>query len=206
MGATQALERLRQGNRRFVDNVRSVDSVLSQSARASLVRAQSPLAVVYSCSDSRAPAELVFDQGLGDLFVVRVAGNVVAPSLVGSVEFAVANFGVQLILVMGHTQCGVIAATVDSILMRRAFTRNVGDIIERVRPAIEEVVLASSAQEDRGALLDAAMRANVRSSADQLRRGSGLVANLVAEGRALVVGAQYSLETGAVDFFDGTPA
>lgn len=209
LGALEALRRLRDGNRRFVQNVRSVESLLSQSARRSLVDAQAPIAVVLSCSDSRAPAELVFDQGLGDLFVVRVAGNVVAPSLVGSIEFAVTSFGTELVVVMGHTHCGVIAATVDGLVAGKAFSDNISDIIDRVRPAIEHVVrppLRSVPNPvERASLLAAATRANVRASAHQLRRGSKLLAEQVARSRLVVVGAEYSLETGKVDFFDGVP-
>jgi carbonic anhydrase len=199
---------MRDGNGRFVQNVRSVESLLSHSARRSLVNAQAPIAVVLSCADSRAPAELVFDQGLGDLFVVRVAGNVVAPSLVGSVEFAVTSFGTELVVVMGHTHCGVIAATVDGLVAGKAFSANISDIIDRIRPAIEHVVRplpSVSGPVDRAALLSAATRANVRASAQQLRRGSELLADLSARGRVVVVGAEYSLETGDVDFFDGVP-
>lgn len=206
LGAFEAFRRLRDGNRRFVQNVRSVDSLLSQSARRSLVDAQAPIAVVLSCSDSRAPAELVFDQGLGDLFVVRVAGNVIAPSLVGSVEFAAASFGTELIVVMGHTHCGVIAATVDGLVAGKAFSDNIRDIVERVRPAIEHVVRRGSSIPDpveRASLLAAATRANVRASTDHLRHESKLLADLAHDGRLVVVGAEYSLETGAVDFFDG---
>lgn len=208
LSALEALRRLRDGNRRFVQNVRSVESLLSQSARRSLVDAQAPFAVVLSCSDSRAPAELVFDQGLGDLFVVRVAGNVVAPSLVGSVEFAVTSFRTELVVVMGHTHCGVIAATVDGLVGGSALSANISDIIDRVRSAIEPVIRPLTAIPDaveRASLLAAATRANVRASADQLRRGSTLLAELVARGRLVVVGAEYSLETGEVDFFDGVP-
>ncbi|MDF2691744.1 MAG: carbonic anhydrase [Labilithrix sp.] len=205
--AVEALRRLREGNRRFVQNVRSVDSLLSQAARRSLVAAQAPIAIVLSCSDSRAPAELVFDQGLGDLFVVRVAGNVVAPTLVGSVEFAAASFGTELVVVMGHSHCGVIAATFDCIAGGRAVSDNVRDVVERIRPAIEAVVQPAPTPlpADRAALLAAATRANVRASADQLRRGSKLLGDLIDRGRLLVVGAEYSLETGEVHFFDGVP-
>lgn len=203
--AAEALRRLREGNGRFVQNVRSVDSLLSQAARRSLVTAQVPIAIVLSCSDSRAPAELVFDQGLGDLFVVRVAGNVVAPVLVGSVEFAAATFGTELVVVMGHSHCGAIATTVDGIAAGKAVSDNVRDIVGRIQPAIEGVMRAALTEPgfDRAALLAAATRANVRASADQLRRGSELLRDLIARGKLLVVGAEYSLESGAVEFFDG---
>ncbi|MBS2014042.1 MAG: carbonic anhydrase [Deltaproteobacteria bacterium] len=206
LGALAALARLREGNGRFVQNVRSVDSMLSQAARRSLVLSQTPIAVILSCSDSRAPAELVFDQGLGDLFVVRVAGNIVAPSLVGSVEFAAVSFGTELVVVMGHSHCGAIAATVDGIASHHA-SKSLSDIVDRIRPAIADVVGAAMAKVpvDRAALLAAATRANVRASAAQLRSCSELLAARIAERRLLVVGAEYSLETGEVDFFDGVP-
>lgn len=204
--ADAALRRLRDGNRRFVENVRSVDSLLSQAARRSLVLAQVPIAIVLSCSDSRAPAELVFDQGLGDLFVVRVAGNIVAPALVGSVEFAAVNFGTELVIVMGHSHCGVIAATVDGIAPRNA-SSNLSDIVDRIRPAIADVLQPhlGNAAIDRAVLLAAATRANVRASAAQLRSCSELLRERIAAGHLTVVGAEYSLETGEVDFFDGVP-
>src|SRR5579871_1425691 len=113
--AAEALERLKSGNGRYLQNVRSVDSMLSHSKR-DISAPQLPFAVVVGCSDSRAPAEIVFDQGLGDLFVIRVAGNIVAPSQIGSVEFAAERFGTQLVVVMGHTNCGAIAATLDTVM------------------------------------------------------------------------------------------
>jgi carbonic anhydrase len=194
-----ALERLRAGNARFVANVRSVDVLASQARRAALVAGQAPFAIVLSCSDSRVPSEIVFDCGLGDLFVVRVAGNVVAPSLVGSVEFAAATFATQLVVVMGHTQCGAVAAAAESLRAgNRAASANIHDIVERITPAINELVHAG----DEGTDLRAAVRANVRASANHLRHGSRILERLVGENRLAVVGAEYDLETGVVDFFD----
>src|SRR5438046_3447932 len=116
MSAQEALERLCEGNRRFVMDVRRRDTLTGQTRRRELAAGQEPFAIVLGCSDSRVPAEIVFDQGLGALFVVRVAGNIVAPSQLGSVEFAVERFGIQLVLVIGHTHCGAVQATVDSFL------------------------------------------------------------------------------------------
>src|SRR5512134_558202 len=115
ISAKDALDRLREGNHRFVSNIRSLDTLLSHTRRADLVAGQQPFAIVLGCSDSRVPAELVFDQGFGDLFVIRVAGNIVAPSQVGSVEFAASRFGTRLVVVMGHTQCGAIIATLEEL-------------------------------------------------------------------------------------------
>lgn len=198
-----ALERLIDGNLRFVQDIRSIASLATSAQRAALAAAQSPFAVILSCSDSRVPAEMVFDQGLGTLFVVRVAGNVVAPSLVGSIEYAVQTFGVQLVVVMGHTGCGAVKATLDHLARPLGqSSENVLDIVDRIRPAVEP--LASSVAERR-TLMALASRANVRASASQLRHGSRLLEGRIDAGELLVVGAEYSLETGVVDMFDGLP-
>src|SRR4051812_46524106 len=159
LSAHDALARLREGNQRYVQNVRSVDSMLSHSRRADLVL-QSPVAIVLGCSDSRAPAEIVFDQGLGDLFVIRVAGNIVAPSQVGSVEFAAERFGTRLVVVMGHTQCGAIEAAIEAVTNAHGpASRNQQSIVNRVRPNIEGLVATELAR-DPVRLRREAMRAN----------------------------------------------
>jgi carbonic anhydrase len=202
--ADQAFHRLREGNHRFVQNVRSLDTSIGQSARASLAAGQNPFAVILSCSDSRVPSEIVFDQGLGDLFVIRVAGNVVAPSLVGSVEFAAATFGTRLVVVMGHSRCGAIKATLDFIQHRvDAPSENIHDIVDRCRPAVESVVHAAGSGVERERLVHEAVRANVRQSCAHLRHGSRLLERLIQDEGLLVVGADYSLDSGEVDFFDG---
>jgi carbonic anhydrase len=197
----ESLRRLKEGNRRFADN-RS--ELAARGWRPGLSSGQWPFAVVVGCSDSRSPAELVFDQGLGDLFVVRVAGPVVAPSGIGSVEFAAAQFGTRLVVVMGHTNCGAIAATYDRIrLGDNASSRNLRSITERIRPHIEELVqLQDKAQLAPELVLRHAARANARSAADQLRHGSALIESLVEDGSLRVVPALYVLETGEVEFFD----
>jgi carbonic anhydrase len=200
IGSEEALERLRAGNRRFVSNVRSLETLLSQTRREELVAGQSPFAVVLGCSDSRVPAEIVFDQGLGDLFVIRVAGNIVAPSQIGSVEFAVERFATRLVVVLGHSQCGAVRATVEELRQPAKRSRNLRSIVDRIRPSVEEL-LAADPELDPGALLRHAVRANVRASVNQLRHGSALLEELMQDG-LLVVGAEYSLETGIVDFFD----
>jgi carbonic anhydrase len=200
--AKEALERLREGNQRFASNVRSLDSLLSHTRRGDLAAGQRPLAIVLGCSDSRVPAELVFDQGLGDLFVIRVAGNIVAPSQVGSVEFAAAQFGTRLVVVLGHSQCGVILATLDELRRPAANqSRNLRSIVDRVRPSVEPL-LATPLRDDPDALVRQAVRANVRTSVDHLRHGSEVLERLIAEQGLLVVGAEYSLESGVVEFLD----
>ena len=196
-----ALDRLREGNRRFVSN-ETTTTGLSHQARAALVAGQAPFAIVLGCSDSRVPAELVFDQGFGDLFVIRVAGNVVAPSQIGSVEFAAARFGTRLVVVMGHSQCGAVIATLEELQEGTANgSRNLRSITDRVRPSVEPLVRAGRTL-DQDALLREAIRANVRASVNHLRHGSALLEKAIRNEGLLVVGAEYSLETGAVTFFE----
>jgi carbonic anhydrase len=201
VSARDALARLREGNQRYVQNVRSVDSLLSHNRRDTTV--QSPFAIILGCSDSRAPAEIVFDQGLGDLFVIRVAGNIVAPSGIGSVEFAAERFGTQLVVVMGHTQCGAIDATIEAVTSAEGPpSRNLQSIVNRVRPAVEGLVLTELAR-DPVRLRREAMRANVRASVNQLRHGSAVLERLALESGFAVVGGELDLTTGEVRFFDG---
>jgi len=201
--ATEALRRLQDGNRRFVAGERSADALTSPARRNEVVDDQRPFAIVLGCSDSRVPAEIVFDQGLGDLFVIRVAGNVVAPSQIGSVEFAAEYFGTRLVVVLGHTRCGAVLATLDELQQRSSHSsRNLRSIVDRVRPAVQPL-LENHHGDDRQALVRRAVRANVRASANQLRHGSELLEQLVREDHLLIVGAEYSLDTGVVDFFEG---
>ncbi len=192
-----------EGNRRFTANVRGTDALLSQVRRAELAVSHQPFAIILGCSDARVPAELVFDQGLGDLFVIRVAGNIVAPSQVGSVEFGAERLGIRLVVVLGHTQCGAVGATLESLLSNAApATQGLKSIVDRIRPAVVPLV-QPSATRDRDALMHAAVRANVRASASHLRHGSALLESLIAREGLEVVGAEYDVVSGAVDFFDG---
>jgi carbonic anhydrase len=201
--ALDALERLRVGNHRFASGMGSVDSLSNRTRRAELVTGQQPFAIVLGCSDSRVPAEIVFDQGLGDLFVIRVAGNVVAPSQVGSVEFAAERFGTRLVVVLGHSQCGAVLATLEELRRpNENQSRNLRSIVDRIRPSVEGL-LATALGRDPDALVHEAVRANVRVSANQLRHGSELLERLIDHDGLLVVGAEYSLESGMVDIFDG---
>jgi carbonic anhydrase len=204
ISAAQGLERLRDGNRRFVAGELSSDALASPARRHAVAGDQHPFAIVLGCSDSRVPAEIVFDQGLGDLFVIRVAGNVVAPSQIGSVEFAAEYFGTRLVVVLGHSRCGAVLATIDSLTRQEPHpSRNLRSIVDRVRPAVEPLLDGGGATDD--ALVRRAVRANVRASANQLRHGSEVLEQLVQQGELLIVGAEYSLETGEVDFFEGLP-
>jgi carbonic anhydrase len=203
--ARDALERLREGNRRFVADVRSRDALTSQTRRNELATGQEPFAIILGCSDSRVPAEIVFDQGLGDLFVIRVAGNIVAASQIGSVEFAAERFGTRLVVVLGHSRCGAVLATLEELQQPKdSQSRNLRSIVDRIRPSVE-VLLATELRHDPDALVSHAVRANIRVSANHLRHGSDVLEQLIQTAGLLVVGAEYSLETGVVDFFDGMP-
>ena len=202
--ARQALDRLREGNARFVADIRSHATIARRSHR-DLGDGQEPFAIILGCSDSRVPAEIVFDQGLGDLFVIRVAGNIVAPSQVGSVEFAASKFNTRLVVVLGHSRCGAVEATLEELQRPTGRqSRNLYSIVDRVRPSVE-ALLATEIRNDPAALIRDAVRANVRVSASQLRHGSELLESLIARDGLIVVGAEYSLESGVVDFFDGIP-
>jgi carbonic anhydrase len=203
ISAKEALERLREGNHRFASDVRVSEALASGARRNELAAGQEPFAIILGCSDSRVPAEIVFDQGLGDLFVIRVAGNIVAASQVGSVEFAAARFGTRLVVVLGHSQCGAILATLEELQQPTAQSRNLRSIVDRVRPSVE-ALLATELMHDPEALVRQAVRANIRASADHLRHGSEVLEQLVQTNGLVVVGAEYSLDTGLVEFFDGS--
>jgi carbonic anhydrase len=203
ISALEALERLREGNRRFVSEVRSRDTLSSQTRRRELAAGQEPFAIILGCSDSRVPAEIVFDQGLGDLFVIRVAGNIVAPAPVGSVEFAAGRFGTRLVVVLGHSSCGAILATLEELgRPLEGQSQNLRSIVDRIRPSVEPL-LGTELGHHPDALVRQAVRANIRVSANHLRHGSEVLEQLIQKDGLLVIGAEYSLETGVVDFFDG---
>lgn len=205
LSAHAALERLQLGNQRFTSEPPTPDALVTTRHRFALAQSPHPFATILGCSDSRVPAEIVFDQGLGDLFVIRVAGNIVAPSQVGSVEFAAERFHTPLVVVLGHSQCGAIQATFEELRRPVASqSPNLHAIVDRVRPSIEGL-LDIGMGDDVDALLHHAVRANIRASADHLRHGSQVLEQMIREGKLLVVGAEYSVETGVVDFFDGVP-
>lgn len=203
--ALEALEKLREGNQRFVDGDRCVDTYLSHTRLDEHLEGQSPFAIVLGCSDSRVPVEIIFDVGVGDLFVIRVAGNVIAPSLVGSIEFAAERFGSRLVVVLGHTGCGAIEATIDSLQANDdSGSENIQDIVGRIRPAVEHLVQKASA-EARKDLVNHAVRANVEANVKALKNASRVLEPLIRDQGLLIVGAEYSLATGQVDFFNGIP-
>lgn len=206
ISAQEGLERLREGNRRFVSDARSSYTLSGQTLRSELAAGQEPFAVILGCSDSRVPAEIVFDQDLGDLFVIRVAGNIVAPSQIGSVEFAAERFGTRLVVVLGHSNCGAILTTLEELgRPMEGQSPNLRSIIDRIRPSVEPL-LGTELRRDPDALVERAVRAHIRASANHLRHGSHILEQLVQKDGLVLVGAEYSLETGVVDFFDGLPA
>jgi carbonic anhydrase len=203
ISAQEALDRLREGNARFVSRRRNSDVLTSEDRRREVAVAQEPFAIILGCSDSRVPAEIVFDQGLGDLFVIRVAGNIVAPSQIGSVEFAAERFGTRLVVVLGHSNCGAITATIEELRRsREERSRNLRSIVDRVRPSVS-AVLAVDENIPHEELVRKSVRANILMSVNQLRHGSDILEESIRENGLVVVGAEYSLDTGVVEFFEG---
>lgn len=199
--AQKALQRLQEGNARFVSGRVNIDDKVSKLDRAKLATGQAPFAAVLACADSRAPMEIIFDAGFGELFVVRVAGNVVAPSLLGSLEFAVGKLGVKLIVVCGHSGCGAVAATLGALKGQGGAPSDtsIGDLVERIRPACAELVNAKLPDDE---LLTRSIRSNVRLASDHLRHGSAFLEKQVLAGDLGIVGAEYLIDTGVVDFFE----
>lgn len=204
--ATEALQQLKEGNQRFVHSkLRKVKDFTNRDRRSEVIDVHEPFAIVLGCSDARVPLEIVFDHGLGHLFVIRVAGNIVAPSQMGSIEFATERFGTRLVVVLGHSKCGAIKATVEQLENPdEIHSPNLASIVDRIRPSVEPL-FTNGSDRDHDELLHDAMLANVRASVDQLRHGSAILENLVQNHDLQIVGAEYSIETGQVDFLDNLP-
>ena len=196
ISAVEALDRLREGNRRFASGTTSDSESGFLANRAEFADGQNPFAIILACSDSRVPVELVFDQGLGDLFVIRVAGNVVAPSQIGSVEFAAAQLGAKLVVVLGHSNCGAVDATLKELAQKQELrSPNLRAIVDRIRPAIDSLT-------DQDIDLQDAVIANVHHSVGRLQHGSLILEKLVDSGELMIVGAEYSIESGKVNFLN----
>lgn len=202
--AAQALQMLKDGNARFVESLKNPNATLLASN--ALTQDHNPFAIILGCSDARVPAEIVFDQGLGDLFVIRVAGNVVAPSQIGSVEFATEKFGTKLVVVLGHSHCGAVTACVETLINpEQYFSPNLQSIVDRIRPSVynlHEIYTANGNDMDADELIARSIKANVRMSVSQLKHGSRILEDAVDSGNLLIVGANYDLETGKVQFFE----
>lgn len=200
--AAEALERLKTGNRRFVEEAADRAILSTAARRDQLVDGQNPFAIILGCSDSRAPAEIIFDQGLGELFVIRVAGNIVSPSQIGSIEFAAERFGTRLVVVLGHSRCGAVTATLEELRQpTEQRSPNLHAIVDRIRPSVE-TLFETDLKNDPDALLRHAVRANVRLSVAHLKHGSRILEDLIDQQELMVVGAEYALETGEVEFFE----
>lgn len=200
--ANEAIKRLKEGNQRFISGVRSIETVVKQIQRADFAEGQAPFAIILGCSDSRVPAEIVFDQGLGDLFVIRVAGNIVAPSQVGSVEFAVERYGTPLVVVLGHSMCGAVIATIDELEKPSGDkSTNLLSIVNRIRPTVEPL-FETELRNDPGKLLEASIHANILAAMNHLMYGSQMLEHLVQQGDITIIGAEYSIESGKVTFFE----
>ncbi len=203
MNAQEALQLLKEGNTRFVNEAPTRVTQTSAEQRQQLEGGQNPFAIILGCSDSRASVELLFDQNLGDLFVVRVAGNIANPALIGSVEFAAAQFGTRLVVVLGHSQCGAVKATLGEIEKPSGgLSPNITAIVDQIRAGVEPIARPAN-QEQPEDLLTQAIRANVSATAEKLRQTSPILKDLIANDGLQVVGAEYSLKTGEVEFFDG---
>jgi carbonic anhydrase len=201
--AEDAIERLREGNRRFVSDEVSEETLASREHRAGAATPQNPFAIILACSDSRVPTELIFDRGIGDLFVIRVAGNIVAPSQIGSIEYAAKQFNTRLVVVLGHSNCGAIIATLQELALKDSHrSPNLRAIVDRVRPAVEPILNVDSDVDDE-AVIEQCVRANVRASVEQLQHGSLILEQLIEAGDLRIVGAEYSIETGDIEFFEG---
>ncbi|HAA76752.1 TPA: carbonic anhydrase [Candidatus Latescibacteria bacterium] len=202
VSANEALERLRAGNGRFVANRHEHQEHIGVTERTELTAGQSPFAVVLGCSDSRVPVEIILDQGLGDLFVIRVAGNITGATVIGSVEFAAAELGARLVVVLGHSKCGAIGTTLSQIEKPTDLTPGLQSIVDRISPVFTRLDAEGLSRDD---LLKEAIRENVRSSADKMRQGSPILEDLIANDGLRVVGGSYDLLSGVVEFFDGVP-
>ncbi|MFC0820643.1 carbonic anhydrase [Moraxella marmotae] len=202
--AYQVLEMLKAGNKRYMANLASTENLTIPPP--TLVRKQKPRAIILGCSDARVPVELIFDQGLGDLFVIRVAGNVVAPSQIGSVEFAAEKFDTRLVVVLGHSHCGAVTACIEALINpEQYYSPNLQSIVDRIRPSVlnlHEIATASGDDVDMDELIDRSIRANVGMSVSQLKHGSRILEDMVSAGDLLIVGAEYDVATGQVHFFE----
>lgn len=185
------LDKLTQGNQRYVTST-TVCHEDWTAKRTALLENQKPFAVVVACSDSRVPPEIVFDQTLGDLFVVRVAGNVVDDFAIGSIEYGVNILGANLVLVLGHSNCGAVQAALKGM----KFDNHIQEVLNEIQPAINAV------KGESGDLLEKAIKANVKMVEEKLKSSKPLLAKLIEKGTLRISGAYYNLDSGKVEFID----
>lgn len=187
----QALQRLIEGNQRYVAN-KTITLNESASRRAEVAQGQHPFATIFSCVDSRVPPELVFDRGLGDLFVIRTAGQVTDKAVLGSLEFAVAELHIPVMMVLGHEKCGAVKATVEAVEKNAHAEADIEWLVERIRPAVEK------SKGEAGDAIENAVKANVALTVERLK-ASPILSEAVAAGKLKIVGARYDLDTGSVE-------
>ena len=188
----EAISKLKEGNGRYTSgNLQHPGQTTER--RTELAKTQHPFAAIVSCSDSRVPPEIVFDQGLGDLFVVRVAGNVINDEGMGSIEYTVDHLGTRLILVLGHQSCGAVKAARETIAAKGKAPGHIESLVRAIKPAVE-----ATAKDD----LDATIKANVKNVVQALRSSTPILKAKVDSGEIQVIGGYYSLDTGAVTFLD----
>lgn len=200
-----AYQNLVRGNERFTAGDPVSSTLATRERRDELVAGQNPSAIILGCSDSRVPAEVIFDQGLGELFVIRVAGNVAAQEGIGSIEYAVENCGTRLVVVLGHSCCGAVQATVNGLREgEMPSSPNLKSIVEKIAPAVSPL-LESGDSADLESLVDQAVKANVKNTVNDLLSDSPVLQHWMKEDNLVVVGANYSLESGQVEFFDVPP-
>jgi carbonic anhydrase len=201
MNFNDIIKDLQEGNDRFIKGESRLNSQSSiEKLISSANKNQVPKAIILSCSDSRTPAEMILDQDIGDLFVIRVAGNIIAPSLIGSVEFAACTFSTKLVLVLGHTNCGAIKATLDHINNAHILhSENINDIVSRIKPNIFHISQMQINDEEK---VQYATEANILASVNQLSHSSKLIENLVSENKIKIVGSVLDLSTGKIKFLD----
>lgn len=204
--ALEALKQLQEGNKRFTQDINGNDIEMNAAQRTELVEKQEPAAIILGCADARVPAEIVFDVNLGDLFVVRVAGNIVTPTQIGSIEYAVHNLGTRLIVVLGHSSCGAVAATVDSVVSSSpAPSPGLDSLISKITPAVK-TIMSSNDGIDTSDLIAKSVKENVSNSVKELQNDSDILKDVIQNDGLLVVGAEYDLATGAVNFFENMPS
>lgn len=205
MNPDLALQSLKDGNELYVKAIKDSTDLNTPITLRDVDLGQQPFAIILSCSDSRVPAELIFNCGIGELFIIRVAGNIASPTQIGSIEYACQNLGAQLVVVMGHSHCGAVSATIGTLSnSKHELSPNLESIIDQITPAVRPIVEADqhADEADDESLLDKAVRANVSYTVNNLSAQSEVLSTLMAEQKLAVIGAEYALETGKVTFHE----
>ena len=191
----EAMQKLMDGNKRFVSGTLAQKD-LGAKKREELAKGQKPFATVLTCSDSRVPPELLFDQGLGDIFVVRVAGNVVDPIALGSIEYAAEHLGSPLVLILGHSKCGAVKATLES---KGKPEGNIGAIVKKIMPAVDAAKKKGGTQDE---ILETAIKENVKNVYADVMKNSKIIPHLVEEGKLMIVAGEYDITTGKIEMIE----